>query len=167
MGAVNNLADALALTADQQSAIGLYCGDERATLSHRITACNSPSYGAERINILAPGTENDDRNPPRTKSRHILNLSVGTDNLFHTERVRTIVRFTVVNLTNQAALYNFLRRSAERIGSSRAPTRRSSAGLFERASLKDGPRNSGRPIDVVLQLGPYACEPMIADGAFP
>ena len=40
--------------------------------------------------------------------RHILNLGVGTDNLFHTEHVRTTVRFTVVNLTNQAALYNFL-----------------------------------------------------------
>ena len=30
VGAVNSLADALALTADQQSMIGLYCGDERA-----------------------------------------------------------------------------------------------------------------------------------------
>jgi len=30
------------------------------------------------------------------------------DNLFRTERLRTMVRFTVVNLTNQAALYNFL-----------------------------------------------------------
>ena len=43
VGAVNNLADALALTADQQSTIGLYCGDERATLAHRITTCNSPA----------------------------------------------------------------------------------------------------------------------------
>ncbi|MBZ5634493.1 MAG: TonB-dependent receptor [Acidobacteriia bacterium] len=108
VGAVNNLADALTLTAGQQSAIGLYCGDERATLAHRITSCNSPSYGAGQINILAPGTENDDHNPPRTKSRHMLNLGVGTDNLFHAERIRTIVRFTVVNLTNKAALYNFL-----------------------------------------------------------
>ena len=108
VGAVNNLADALALTAAQQSTIGLYCGDDRATLAHRIKSCNSASYGAGRINILAPGTENDDQNPPRTKSRHILNLGAGTDNLFHSERIRTIVRFTVVNLTNKAALYNFL-----------------------------------------------------------
>jgi len=108
VGAVDNLANALALTADQQAVIGLYCGGEQATLTHRITTCTSPNYGAARINILAPGTENDDRNPPRTKPRNILSLSVGTDNLFHTERLRTIVRFTVVNLTNQAALYNFL-----------------------------------------------------------
>ena len=108
VGAVDNLANALALTADQQAVIGLYCGGEQATLTHRITTCTSPNHGAARINILAPGTENDDRNPPRTKPRNILSLSVGTDNLFHTEHVRTIVRFTVVNLTNHAALCNFL-----------------------------------------------------------
>jgi len=108
VGAVNNLGDALALTADQQSMIGFFCGTERASLSHRIRACNLADYGAVRIHILAPGTENDDRNPPRASPRHILNLGVGTDNLFHTEHVRTIARFTVVNLTNQAALYNFL-----------------------------------------------------------
>jgi len=108
VGAVNNLANAVALTADQQAVSGLYCGGEQATLTHRITSCASPHYGAARIHILAPGAENDDRNPPRTKSRNILSLSVGTDNLFRTERLRTIVRFTVVNLTNQAALYNFL-----------------------------------------------------------
>ena len=73
VGAVNNLTDALDLTADQQSSIGLYCGDERATLSHRISACGSPDYGAARINILAPGAANPDRNPPRTKSRNIFN----------------------------------------------------------------------------------------------
>jgi hypothetical protein len=108
VGAVNNLQDALALTSDQQSMIGLYCGSEKATLSHRITACGSPSYGAARIHILAPGAENDDHNPPRTDSRHVLDFGLGTDNLFHSEHVRTVVRFTVVNLTNKAALYNFL-----------------------------------------------------------
>jgi hypothetical protein len=108
VGAVNNLADALALTADQQSMIGFYCGAQRASLNYRVTNCNSPDYGAVRINILPPGAENDDRNPPRTNSRQIFSLSVGNDNLFHAERLRTIVRFTVLNLSNQAALYNFL-----------------------------------------------------------
>jgi outer membrane cobalamin receptor len=108
VGAVNNLADALSLTAGQQSMIGFYCGSERATLAHPITACTLPDYGATRIHILPPGAENADRNPPRTRSRHIFNVGVGSDNLLHTERVRTIVRFTVVNLSNKAALYNFL-----------------------------------------------------------
>src|SRR5438445_541284 len=57
VGAVNNLENAFALTADQQSTIGLYCGDERASLAHRITSCNSPHYGAQRINIMALGAE--------------------------------------------------------------------------------------------------------------
>jgi len=108
VGAVNSLQNALALSADQQSTIGLYCGDERASLPHRIAACSSPAYGAVRINILPPGTENDDRNPPRTKSRHIFSLGAGNDNLFHAERLRTMIHFTVLNLTNEAALYNFL-----------------------------------------------------------
>jgi hypothetical protein len=108
VGAVINLADALALTADEQTGIGLYCGSEHASLNHRITSCGSPDYGAARINILAPGTENDDRNPPRTKSRHIFSFGIGNDNLFHREHVRTTMRFTVLNLSHEAALYNFL-----------------------------------------------------------
>jgi hypothetical protein len=108
VGAINNLADALALTAAQQSAIGLYCGGQQASLIDRITSCNSPAYGAQRVNVLAPGTENDDRNPPRTKPRNIFHVGVGSENLFHKERVRTMIRFTVLNLSNEASLYNFL-----------------------------------------------------------
>jgi len=108
VGKVNNLADALALTADQQATIGLYCGGERASLSPRIATCDAPHYGADRIHILAAGSENPDHNPPRATSRHIFNLGVGSDNLFHTERLRTMIRFRVLNLSNQAALYNFL-----------------------------------------------------------
>ena len=108
VGAINNLTDALALTAAQQSAIGLYCGNQQASLSYRITSCNSPVYGAQRINILAPGTENDDHNPPRTKPRNIFHLGVGNDNIFHKDRVRTVARFTILNISNEASLYNFL-----------------------------------------------------------
>jgi hypothetical protein len=57
---------------------------------------------------LAPGAENPDRNPPRTKSRSVFNFDVGTDNLFRAEHFRTTLRFAVLNLTNKAALYNFL-----------------------------------------------------------
>jgi hypothetical protein len=108
VGAVNTFEDAVALTADQQAVIGLYCGAEVASVTHRIAACGSPVHGATRIRIPAPGTENDDHNPPRATPRNIFNLAAGTDNLFHAERFRTVVRFTVLNLSNQAALYNFL-----------------------------------------------------------
>ena len=108
VGAVNGVRDALDLTAAQQSAIGFYCGAERAGLSHRITTCASTAFGADRIHILGDGVENDDHNPPRAKGRHVFHASVGTDNFFQRERVRTTLRFTVTNLSNKAALYNFL-----------------------------------------------------------
>jgi hypothetical protein len=108
VGAVNTLGDALALTADQQAMIGFYCGAEKASLTHRIGTCTSPDYGAARIRIPAAGTDDADHNPPRTNPRHILNLGVGTDNLLKADKIRTSVRFTVVNLGNEAALYNFL-----------------------------------------------------------
>jgi hypothetical protein len=108
VGAVNSLNDALSLTAAQQSAIGFYCGAEQSTLARRITACNSADYGARRIHVLPPAAENDDHNPPRAMPRHILNASAGNDNLFHSERLRTTARITVLNLSNRHALYNFL-----------------------------------------------------------
>ena len=106
-GAVDNLADVLALTADQQAAIGFFCGNTFASLGHPITSC-STNYGATRVVIPAPGTENDDHNPPRLAARNLLDAGVGTDNLFHKERYRTSLKFTVTNLTNKEALYNFL-----------------------------------------------------------
>lgn len=107
-GSVNSLQDALALTADQQAAIGFYCGGISAALYRPITSCASPNYGATRLHIPAPGTENDDHNPPRIAPRHLFDVALGTDNLFHAEKVRTTLKFTVANLTNAVALYNFL-----------------------------------------------------------
>ena len=54
------------------------------------------------------GTENDDTNPPRIVPRHLFDLSAGTDNLFRSDHTKISLRFTVVNLTNKIALYNFL-----------------------------------------------------------
>ena len=47
-------------------------------------------------------------NPPRIAPRHLLDLGLGVDNLLHGERTKVRVRFSVINLTNQDALYNFL-----------------------------------------------------------
>jgi hypothetical protein len=107
-GSVTSLEDALALTADQQSAIGFHCGDQFARLGHPITSC-SGAYGATRIVIPAQGTYDPDHNPPRIASRNLFDAGIGTDNLFHKEKgVKTSLKFTAMNLTNQAALYNFL-----------------------------------------------------------
>ena len=70
--------------------------------------CNASNYGATRLRIPSEGTANDDHNPTRIAPRHLFDLGMGTDNLFRKERLRTILRFTITNLGNNVALYNFL-----------------------------------------------------------
>ena len=107
-GSVTDLADALALTADEQQAIGFHCGGLYATLSSPITSCASSNFGATRLTIPAPGTYNPDTNPPRISPRNVLDVAVGTDNLYHTDRIRWTLQLQATNLTNQDSLYNFL-----------------------------------------------------------
>lgn len=110
-GSVPDFATALTFDGDQQAAIGLFCGNLQATLLNPLTsgACaGQTSFGATRIKIPAQGTQNDDKNPPRIAPRHLFDLAVGDDNLFHGDRYRWSLQFTVVNLTNKQALYNFL-----------------------------------------------------------
>ncbi|HEX7723427.1 MAG TPA: TonB-dependent receptor [Pyrinomonadaceae bacterium] len=106
-GAVTDYATALGFSADEQQQIGLFCGSTFATLANPITACNSGNRGALRVRIPADGAENDDTNPPRIAPRHIFDLSAGTDNLLRTDRTKLTLRFTILNLTNNNALYNF------------------------------------------------------------
>ncbi len=106
-GAVGSLDDALSLTGAQQAAIGFFCGSTYATVNNQISSCNS-NYGATRLVIPKAGTENDDTNPPRIAPHHVFDISAGTDNLFHSEKPRVTLRFTVFSVANQVALYNFL-----------------------------------------------------------
>jgi hypothetical protein len=108
-GAVTDFATALTFDGDQQAAIGLFCGSTFATPTSPILSCaGGLPRGATRVDIPADGTENDDKNPPRIASRNLFDLAVGHDNLFHGDRYKWSLRFTVVNLTNKEALYNFL-----------------------------------------------------------
>jgi hypothetical protein len=109
-GSVPDLASALALDGDQQAAIGFFCGSSVATVTNPITACSLPypQWGATRVVIPAPGTENDDTHPPRIAPRNLFDLGVGLDDLFHTEHPRVRLKLTAINLTNKVALYNFL-----------------------------------------------------------
>jgi len=106
-GAVPDFDTALTFPADQQAQIGLFCGGTFATPTEAITTCSDANRGALRVRIPADGTENDDTNPPRIAPRHLFDFSVGTDNLLRTEHTRVTLRFTVLNLTNKEALYNF------------------------------------------------------------
>ncbi len=109
-GAVATRDLALALTPNEQTTIGLRCGTQTATPSVPLTACGAnQSFGAKLVRIPADGTANPDTNPPRIAPRHLLDLALGTDNLFHKkEGPRWTLQLSGVNLTNRAALYNFL-----------------------------------------------------------
>jgi len=97
------------LTADQEFQAGFTCNGVHATITQALpTPCLASQFGSTLINIPAPGTENDDHNPQRIKPRSLFDISVGHDNLFHGEKYKWSAQFTVINLTNKYALYNFL-----------------------------------------------------------
>jgi TonB dependent receptor len=103
--------DVSGLTPDQQFEAGLYCGSVHATPTIGISPtglCPANLYGSTLVQIPAPGTENDDHNPPRIGARNLFDIAIGDDNLFHGERYKWSARLSVVNLTNKVALYNFL-----------------------------------------------------------
>lgn len=100
--------DLTGLTADQQLQAGLFCGGVFPTLSTPLTSCAPAQFGSTRITIPAPGTENDDHNPPRIAPRNLFDLAVGHDNLFHGDRYKWSLQLSAINITNKTALYNFL-----------------------------------------------------------
>ena len=107
----DTVVDVSGLTPDQQFEAGLFCGSVHATPTMPISPnglCAASSYGSTLIKIPAAGTEDDDHNPPRISPRNLFDAAVGDDNIFHTDRYRWSARFTVINLTNKEALYNFL-----------------------------------------------------------
>jgi hypothetical protein len=100
--------DLSGLTADQQIQAGLFCGNQFPTHSAPLTSCPGNLYGSTLVQIPKPGTENDDHNPPRIQPRSLFDLAVGDDDLFHGDRYKWSLKFTVINLTDKTALYNFL-----------------------------------------------------------
>ncbi|MGA2119469.1 MAG: TonB-dependent receptor [Bryobacteraceae bacterium] len=107
----DTVVDVSELTPDQQFQAGLFCGSVRATSTMGIGPsglCPAAEYGSSLLKIPAAGTENDDHNPPRVAPRSLFDMSLGQDNLFGGERYKWSARISVVNLTNNYALYNFL-----------------------------------------------------------
>ncbi len=107
----DTLVDVSGLSPDQQFQGGLFCGTVHATFATPISPtglCPANMYGSTLVSIPAPGTEDDDHNPPRIQQRNLFDLGVGHDNIFQGDKHRWSARLTVINLTNQKALYNFL-----------------------------------------------------------
>ena len=103
------------LTADQAFQAGLTCNGALiapnplapANGASSLPACPKGAFGSIYVQVPAPGTENDDHNPQRIQPRHLFDLSVGDDNLFHADRYKWSARVTVINIANKTALYNF------------------------------------------------------------
>jgi hypothetical protein len=111
VGLFNNLTG-LPLTADQEFQAGFTCNGVGATPTTPIPTqpdggCLASQFGSKYIRIPAPGKENDDHNPQRIAPRSLFDASVGEDDLFHGDRYKWSLRFTVINLMNKVALYNF------------------------------------------------------------
>jgi hypothetical protein len=113
------------LSADQEFEAGFFCGASHAAAPSAanpmgtfiastlptiggVTACPASQFGSTLVKVPAPGTENDDHNPPRIRGRSLFDLAIGDDDLFHGDRYKWSARITVINLANNYVLYNFL-----------------------------------------------------------
>jgi len=117
---INNLTG-LPLTADEEFQGGFTCKGVGATPTTPIPtlltsvpgvtlaapACPASQFGSTLLNIPAPGKENDDHHPQRDKARNLFDVAAGHDNVFHGDRYRWSVRFTVINVDNKKVLYNY------------------------------------------------------------
>jgi hypothetical protein len=107
--ALLNNVSGLPLTADQEFEAGLACNGVAATPTKPLpSVCAANQLSSTLIAIPAPGKENDDHNPQRIAPRSLFDAAIGDDNLFRKDRYTWSLRFTVINLTNKVALYNFL-----------------------------------------------------------
>jgi Carboxypeptidase regulatory-like domain len=110
----------LPLTADEEFQSGLACNGDKATPTHQIGTlvtdadgqsyyeCQASQLTSSLLRIPAPGTGDNDHNPPRVSPRNLFDVSLGKNNIFHTEKFKTDLDFTAINVTNKYALYNFL-----------------------------------------------------------
>jgi hypothetical protein len=97
------------LTADEEFQAGFSCNGVKATPTTPLPAvCLASQFNSKLLSIPAPGTGNNDHNPPRVASRSLFDASIGEDNMFNGDRYKWSLRLTGVNLTNKYALYNFL-----------------------------------------------------------
>ena len=65
--------------------------------------CLANQLTSQLVSIPAPGTEDDDKNPPRIAPRNLFDMSLGQDNLLGGDRYKWSLRLTAVNVTNKYA----------------------------------------------------------------
>ena len=116
---VSHVPVALPLTADEEFQSGLACNGDRATPTHLIGTpvtvagttyyeCTANGLTSSLLSIPAPGSGDNDHDPPRVAPRSLFDMSLGEDNLFNGDRYKWSLRLTALNITDKYALYNFL-----------------------------------------------------------
>ncbi len=99
----------LPLTADEEFQAGLACNGVKATPTNPLpSVCPASQLTSSLIKIPVPGTGDNDHNPPRIAPRNLFDVSIGKNNIFHTEHFKTDLDLTAINVTDKYALYNFL-----------------------------------------------------------
>jgi Carboxypeptidase regulatory-like domain len=97
------------LDADEEFEAGLECDGVKATIGHPLpAACLASEFSSKLVKIPAPGTGDNDHNPPRIQPRSLFDMALGEDDLFHGDRYKWGAQITAINLTDNYALYNFL-----------------------------------------------------------
>jgi hypothetical protein len=97
------------LTADEEFEAGFMCNGQSATPFVALpSVCLASKFSSSLINIPAPNTGDNDKNPQRVAPRSFFDASLGKSNIFHREHYKTDLDLTAINVTNKYALYNFL-----------------------------------------------------------
>jgi Carboxypeptidase regulatory-like domain/TonB-dependent Receptor Plug Domain len=100
--------DLSSLTPDEEFQAGITCDGVAATPTFGFGSCDNAGYKSSLVRIPAPGTEDDDHNPPRIAPRSLFDVSLGKPNIFHKEHYKVDLDLTAINVANKYALYNFL-----------------------------------------------------------
>ena len=108
-GAITDLSDLLALDADEQAAVGFYCGGQMASLNHAITHCTSSELRGDAAGDSGARHLQSGSQSARESRRETCSISAPAPIILYVrERFKVKLQFTVTNLTNNEALYNFL-----------------------------------------------------------
>ena len=105
---IGDVLDLLTLTPAQQAAAGVACAGVAATPTAGFTSCAPNEITASRLVVPAAGTGDPLNNPTRVAPRNLFDVGLGIDNLLRTNQHKLKLRFSIINLMNEEALYNFL-----------------------------------------------------------
>ena len=101
--------DLSGLTADEEFQAGLMCNGVKATPNSPLPdACLASQFTSNLVKIPAPGTGDNDKNPPRIDPRSLFDISLGMNNIFHADHYKVDLDLTAINVADKYALYNFL-----------------------------------------------------------